>query len=208
MKQNKTKKVQKNNPKVESKKSRWTFFWLFLAIISTSIYYAWNFFQTPVSGKIIVKTVADSQVENKVTFERFEGEYVSFHYNEKYSLKSHTSNKPEVGTILENAFFAQGDSTPKKIALTVESIEGRKMTDVGNYILRDKNSELYLKQNKVQDFPGAVSFASTKDGVFEEVFFIPRGQYLTELAFTGPIDENGDFEAEISDIIKSLQFKK
>lgn len=198
---------QKNIESKKSKKSGWTLFWLSLVIFLVAVYFGWQYFQKPVSGEIVISKAVDSQEAEKTAYERFEGKYFSFHHDQRYVVKSHDQGSAENGITLETAFLSQGDVTPKKIAVTVESLKGRKMEDAGNFIMREKQKNLYTEQKNATEFSGSVSFVTKKDGFLEKVFFIPQKAYLVEIAFMGPIDENGEFEAEISDILNSLQFK-
>jgi hypothetical protein len=208
MKDKKMKSIEKKSSKEKKgKKSLWTFFWLLAAIILVGIYFGWNFFQTPVSGEIKVGKVVENEQANKITFERYESKYFSFHYDQKYVLKNSSKEPQPSGNILETAFFSQSENNSKKIALTVESLEDRQIGDVGNFIMRNKNSELYLKQKKSIQNVESFVFTSTRDGLFEKVFFIPSKSHLITLAFTSTDDKVEEFEAEISDIIGSLQFK-
>lgn len=208
MKDRKSKSADEKSLEIKkSKKSLWTFFWLLVAIILVGTYFGWKFFQTPVSGEIKVGKVTQDEQTDKITFERYESKDFSFHYDQKYVLKNSNKEPQTSGNILETAFLVQSELNSKRIALTVESLEGRQIGDVGNFILRNKNSELYLKQKKsIQNLESFV-FTSTRDGLFEKVFFIPLKSHLIELAFTSTDEKVEEFEAEISDIIESLQFK-
>lgn len=191
----------------KSKRSGWIIFLIMSIILAVGVYFAWSYFQKPVYGEIKISQNADLASE-EVVFERFEGEYFSFHHDERYVVKSHNREFPPESTIVESAFLSQEQISAKKIAVTVEKLINRGMQDSGNYIMREKSKNLYIKENITSENEGIVIFAKKEDGFVEKDYFIPKKDYLLEIAFTGPIEDDVSFEAEIRDIIKSIQFKR
>ncbi|NTW26927.1 MAG: hypothetical protein HGA36_01240 [Candidatus Moranbacteria bacterium] len=192
------------------KKVRKYFFWIIL--ISTLVvgFFFWRQLQKPASGRIKMVTQAPASViPVDGALERFEGEYFSFAHDAKYLLKNHRKDFENNGVILESAFFAQADVNSKKIAVTVEDIRGRGMADTGNFLLREKNPKVYAQEKFDINGAEGISFSTTNEsGFLEKVFFIPKGEYVAEFAFTQPITEDGSSELEMTEILKSIQWKK
>ena len=201
------KEIKRLSKDKKSKKMLWIFFWIFLLLVLMSIFVWWKISQKPAIGLIKSSKNSQPQETEKVVYERFEGKYLSFHHAQGYEVKNHEDLAQPSTNILESALLAEDSLVSKKIALTVENLAGRSMGDVGNYVMREKNPKLYLKQKKVSDFLGSVEFSKTENGIFEEDIFIPRDNFLVELSFTGALDDRDNFEAEIRDIIESIQFK-
>jgi len=185
--------------------------WFFLALVSIigiGIFFAWLYFQKPSSGEIkIVPSAAENfSIEN--SFERFEGKYFSFARDSQYILKSHIKNSEETGVVLESAFFAQGGINSKKIAVTIENIEGRTMADTGNFIMRKKTPETYKEEKfEISGIEGISFSMTTEAGFFDKVYFIPRDGYVVEISFTAPITNDDALAGEMLEVVKSIQWK-
>jgi hypothetical protein len=191
---------------MKHKKIKYIIF-LLIIIIGISGYFFWQQSQSPVSATITIKDV-EQRSEAPVEFERFEGKYFSFSRNTVYIEKNHKVDFENKGTILENALFSTSEVNSKNIALTVENIAKRSMSDTGNYILRKNTPKIYQEEKFDIAETTGVAFTSKQNGIMEKVFFIPRGNYVAEIAFTGPINEEDAFTLEIEQVMKSIQWKK
>lgn len=186
------------------------FFWITLISTIAVGFFFWRQMQKPTSGQIkVVAQTPVSVVPVDSALERFEGEYFSFAHDAKYLLKNHQKDFEKNGVLLETAFFAQQDVNSKKIAITVEDIKGRTMTDTGNFLMRQKTPKTYKEEKfEVESVKGISFETTTESGFLEKVFFIPKGEYVAEFAFTQPITDDGSSELEMMTILKSVQWKK
>lgn len=211
----KKEKIKKNKKDLENsgkqKISLWRYFLRFVFILVLILIIAlillWCLWQKPNSGAV---HVLESPLETKeqITFERFEGEYLSFHHNSFYKLRSHEKIPDKNSIFLESAFLSSSASGSRKIALTVENLVGRTITDSANYNLRKSNPKLYaIKEYEAGDVKG-ITFAGVGTASYEKVIFIPREKYLVELAFTASLSPDSSLDQEFEDIIKSIQWKK
>jgi len=208
-----TEKNKKTEPQAESQQisSFKRYFWIgaiFLVIMAIGIaIFFWYFMQKPVSS---VAHVVEAPVveDKKAVFERFEGKYFSFRHGGDYAVKNHQEEPDANKVILETAFLSSSETNSKKIAMTVENLSGRKMADSANYNLRKVYADKYLEEKFFAGEIAGVAFTATKSDIFEKVIFIPRENYLAEIALTGPLAADGSMEKELEDIVKSIQWKK
>lgn len=197
-------------PMEENKKNNEFNFYVntFISVVITAGLVIFHFydvlFQRPVSGEIKVHSNAKKDIK-EAPFERFESNYLSFRYEPAYHINFH--EKEMNNSILERAFLSQNGSQLKKIALTVEDMAGRNLTDIANYNLRKKFIEDYAESKFIFGDLSGISFASKKDGIFEKTAFILRDQKLIEISFSSSIENEVESEKEMEDTIKSIQWK-
>ncbi|MDO8241291.1 MAG: hypothetical protein Q7T51_04920 [Candidatus Moranbacteria bacterium] len=165
------------------------------------------FFNRPVSGTSSVQKKIRSDIAS-VPFERFETKYLSFRHAASFLEKSHQVEPDAANVVLERALFSEMGANSKKIALTVENLVGRTMEDSGNYNFRASNSEKYQKEKFALGDLSGISFSSAGEGLFEKTFFIPRENFLVALAFSSPVRDDEEWNAEIENILRSIQWKK
>ncbi len=180
-------------------------FLLFVAI--GAIIFFWQLMQKPVSS---VAHVVEAPVveDKKISFERFEGKHFSFHHTADYSIKSHQDVPDANQVILETAFLASSEVNSKKIAMTVENLSGRKMTDSTNYNLRKVFVDKYREEKFSVGEISGVAFTAIAIDTYEKVIFIPHENYLAEIALTGPAVTDGSMDAELEDVVRSIQWKQ
>ena len=178
-----------------------------LLVVVGGIIYLLNFLQKPVSSVAHVVETPESKKE-PIAFERFEGKYLSFRYNGTYSVKTHEENFEAGGAILESAFLTDVSVNAKKIALTVESLQGRTMEDSANFNLRKTFPKKYRQEKFSTGEIFGVAFTEIDSGVFGKVLFLPRENYLVEISLGGPNLSDESMENEFADIIRSIQWKK
>ncbi|MFA5994281.1 MAG: hypothetical protein WC823_04950 [Parcubacteria group bacterium] len=166
-----------------------------------------NLFQRPVSGEIKVQPSTKEDLTN-APFERFEGIYFSFHYHPTYHVNFQEKDVAGDKGILERALLSQMGDQFKKIALTVDDMIGRDLTEVASYNLRKKLTARYSESKFVLGGMTGTAFISREENRFEKTIFIGHNKYLIEISFSGPLNSEREMEMEIADIMASIQWKK
>jgi Cu/Ag efflux protein CusF len=181
---------------------------LVLLVVSGVIFLVIYANKPNVSKNIRVVEKNETKVSDKIEYERFESNYISFRHTNSYLLKSHGEAKKENDLILETAFFSDSSVNSKKIALTIENLQSRAMSDSANYNMRKKFTDKYEEEEiKIGDSV-AIIFSLKGGDIFEKTIFVPRKEYLVELTLSSPVTSIDQLNAEFEDIIKSIQWKK
>jgi hypothetical protein len=197
----------------ENKKNREITFYIntFISVVITAgllIFYFYDvIFQRPVSGEIRVQPEIQTDLKD-LPFERFESIYLSFRHGSQYRVNFHEKEIKNNNRILERALLYQSGSRSKKIALTVQDMSSRNLTDMASYNLRKKFIDDYAEREFVLENLSGTFFTSKKDGIFEKTAFILQDQKLIEISFSSAIENEAEAEKEMEDIIKSIQWKK
>jgi len=181
---------------------------LFIAIIAGA-FLLWRAFQNPAIG--VIKTTSETALPTetaKITFDRFEGKYFSFHHTSDYSVREHKDVNVSGGVILESDFLATSSINSKKIAITVEDMIGRRMEDSANYNLRKINPKKYREEKFSAGGSDGIAFTAITSDVYEKVIFFFRQDYLAEISLIGPQLSDDSMDRELDDIAGSIQWKK
>lgn len=200
--------VEKNGDK---KKRRKLLMILFLAVVLVGATLFWwgYFMRQPVVGTICSGQGAEAKkVLEKEEFSRFEGKYLSFRHSSKYAVKEHNKETDANGVFLERAALADKGPYARKIFLTVESLIDRKIEDTGNYHFRQFHKKRFREEKVEKNGIAGTVFTDTESEFFEKTFFFARGEYLGEISFVAPRDDEKKLNAEWEDIIGSVQWKK
>lgn len=142
-----------------------------LILVLGAVIYLWSFLQKPVSSVAHIVETPEAKKE-PVAFERFEGKFFSFRYAGTYDVKNHKEAPSAGGDILENALLLDASVNSKKIALTVESLQGRKMEDSANYNLRKAYPKKYRQEKFSAGEISGIAFTEIDSGIFGKVIFI------------------------------------
>lgn len=164
-------------------------------------------FQRPVSGEIRTEPNRIGRTENS-PMERFEAVHLSFRHSPTYQINFQEKGIVENKNILERALLSQRESGNRRIALTVEDMNNRYLTDVANYNLRQKKTSMYKESKFVSGDLSGIAFVSREEGLFEKTVFISREQKLIEISFSGPLNSENELEMEMRDTLESIQWKK
>ena len=182
---------------------------LFLILLVILIVLIWLKLQQPISGEVITTNITPAEMEKAIpAFERFESKYLSFRHSADYVVKSHNDALPENGVIWETAFLATGEINSTKIALTVESLENRKLKDATGYNLRKTNPEKYREEKLAAGEISGIAFTASQSETYEKVVFVERDNFLVAIALTGPNGSDTEKDQELEDIVQSIQWKK
>jgi hypothetical protein len=186
-------------------KIKWVGIMIVLCLLGWYGYY--NFFQKPISGEIVQETKKEKNVES-MPLERFEAKYLSFRHSPMYRVNFHEKEITENKNILERALLSQIGIDGKKIALTVEDMTHRNLTDVASYNLRKKMTTRYAESKfNYSDWTGSV-FLSRENDIFEKTVFISKENKLIEISFSSVLNSESETEKESMDVIESIQWKK
>ena len=203
--------IEKNNKTIEApQKKKWKliilFFLLLLIIIIISL---WLKLQQPISGEVRTANITPAEMEKTVpSFERFEGKYLSFRHSSDYVVKSHNDAESENGVVWETAFLPSRDINSTKIALTIESLENRKLTDVTGYNMRKMNPKKYREEKLVAGEFSGTAFTALEGDIYEKVVFLEHNNYLAAIALTGPLGSHEEKNQELKAITESIQWNK
>lgn len=201
---------KKDNPEKVPPKKKWKIilgFFLLLLIIAVIL--IWLKLRQPISGEIITTNLTPAEMEKAIpAFERFEGKYLSFRHSADYAVKSQEDAPAENGVIWETAFLATGEINSTKIALTVENLENRKITDATSYNMRKMNPEKYREEKFSAGEIKGTAFTASQAEIYEKVVFVERDNFLVAIALTGPNGSDEEKNQELEDIVQSIQWKK
>jgi len=203
--------TEKNNKTTDiPQKKKWKLILLvFFLLLIGVIIFIWLKLQKPKSGEIRTANLTPAEMEKALpSFERFEGKYISFLYKSDYVVKSHNDTAPENGVIWETAFLSSRDINSTKIALTIESLENRKLTDVTGYNLRQMRPQEYRKENFFAGEFSGTAFTAIQSEIYEKVVFVEHNNYLAAIALTGSLGSDEEKDQELEAVIESIQWNK
>jgi hypothetical protein len=206
-----TETEKKDNSEKIAPKKKWKIMGgIFLLLLIGAIILIWLKMQQPIAGEVITtnSTPAEEREKAVPAFERFEGQYLSFRHRADYAVKAHNEAMPANGVIWETAFLATGEINSTRIALTVESLEKRKLEDTTGYNLRKMNPRKYREEKFFAGEFGGTAFTALESETYEKVVFLEHNNYLVAIALTGPNGSDAEKDQELKDIIQSIQWKK
>ncbi len=178
-----------------------------LLIIIVVIVWLWFYFQKPTETQVSFSSAPPALEKKEKTYKRFDGRYVDFDYESDYEIKFHHKDPDKERVVLESAYLTSSVSETKKIALTVENLEGRTLAESANYNLRKTYAKKYQEEKYKAGGISGIVFSRQED-LYEKVIFIPREEYIVEIALTSLfLSEKDKLDVELEKIIQSLDFK-
>lgn len=180
-------------------------------------YFAWKMATAPSVGQItysgtdvakLSKAKGQAGVETEDSEKKqFNGKYVSFSYDTSYAMKKHEDLTQKKENILETAYFSQTSINSSKIAVTIETMEGRKVEDFSAYVLRKSKPAEYAEGTYDFGKTKGVVFTGRTQGKYEKLYFITNGKYMAELAFSSTRSEIDQLDREVDALARGLQLK-
>lgn len=204
------KNEEQTNSGVTIKKYHWgRYLWLtFFTVVLIAVALVYRFAQKPAEG-IIKPATTDSKVAlGSDVPQTFSGKYVSFMYNNSYTLKLDELAKDSADVILERVYLSESGAISKKINLTIRSLPSRNLPDDPDYLMRQLNPKRYKLENFAFDKIQGVSFVPTDDSQFEKTYFSLHNDLVVTLTLTAPATANEKLNKEADLIIKSLTWQK
>lgn len=191
-------------------KHRRRFFMLSLAFLAiVAAIFAYLYAQRPGQG-VILESKLETAAGAKKAYEKkkFEGKYVSFEYSSSFEIKTHETSANENQVFLETAFLSEDPSLAKKIALTVENLQGRTLEDSANYHLRKTYPKRFQEEKFNLENVHGTAFTDKDSELFEKTIFIPHENYLAEISLTALRPASNDLDRELNEIVGSLIWRK
>lgn len=207
--QENTEHIKQEKKETKPKRRRRFFLMSLILLIIAVAWLIYLYLQRPGQG-VFLETKSETGIGLEKVYEkkRFNGKYVSFEYSSSFEVKAHETNADENQVFLENAFLSEDPSLAKKIALTVENLQGRTLGDSANYNLR----KIYPKRFQEEKFYSGnirgVAFTDQDSDLFEKTVFISQGNYLAEISLTALRPASDDMDRELNEIVGSLIWQK
>jgi hypothetical protein len=195
-------------PVIRSSKKYWIFFWC--CCLASTVYGIWrigSMFNAPRSA--VVKEVpakyALSNPDTPPTLTEFQGTYASFFLPDSYQEKRHEVIEHPIGAVLEQAFFTQMKDPGRKVALTIERVDGGQAENTSSYLFRMNNPKLYTKQYSDRNGKQDILFLKN-DAVYEILGYMEKDGFVAEFVLSSPSELPEKLMPDFLEIWKSVRW--
>jgi hypothetical protein len=204
------KRMMDTVPETATKTSKkyWIFFWC-CCLVGT-IYGIWrigSMLNAPKSAvvKEIPAKYALSNPDIPPTLTEFQGTYASFFLPDSYEEKRHEVFEHPSGVVLEQAYFTQLRDPGRKMALTIERVDGGQAENTSSYLLRMNNPKLYTKQYSVRNGKQEILFFKN-EAVYEILGYMKKDDLVAEFALSSAVEAPEKLMPDFLELWKNIQW--
>ena len=192
----------------KTSKKYWIFFWCcFLAGTVYGIWRIGSVLNAPRSA--VVKEApakyALSNPDTPPTLTEFQGTYASFFLPDSYQEKQHEVSEHPIGSVLEQVFFTQMKDPGRKVALTIERVDGGRPENTSSYLFRINNPKLYTKRYSDRNGKQEILFLKN-DAVYEILGYMEKDGFVAELVLSSPSELPEKLMPDFLDLWKSIRW--